>query len=700
MKKRKLLLGLAIILLIALGVLFLPKIMNNTPQSTEPPATTLKATQATSTPVSSNTSSSSTTSPSVSPTATSEPSATAVTPESATPTLDPESEDPQKYRANGDTSSDFTSAVETTDSITANEYSAISIPDSFGTNSKYLNYSVKSNVHPLFNNILNDTLNGDGLTHAQKFSSYLKYPGIDVSEWQGTIDWNAVANSGVRFAIIRCGYRGYVTGRMVEDKQFAANMSGAIRNGIKVGVYFFSMAVNESEAAEEAQFVLDRISNYSLSLPIYMDTEFSGDDQDRLRDANLSANAETNCVLSFCNRVKSHGLSAGQYASASYLEDNVNAADVVAAGNRIWLAHYTAKTYYTGEYDIWQHCGYNGHVSIPGISGYVDCNIWYVASGVTIYNNLDYSPIYDFQYYLAANPDLKAAYGDNNDAAVLSHFVNYGMSEGRRGNSAFDVYSYKNAYSDLRSAYGNNMKSYYMHYLLYGRNEGRNQITGVTTINGFVTTYKGINYAAVYDLNYYLKSNPNVKAKFSNNDDTAILADFVNAGMSEGRIAIETFDVNAYKNAYSDLRIAFGNNLKAYYMHYIQYGKAEGRVLTTAASSQQSTTQSTATPAPESMPSSTNTKYNGIDYSIVYNYQYYLTANPDVKAYYGTDNEAAVFMHFITCGMQEGRRANETFNISAYKNKQSDLRQAFGNNLKAYYIHYIEYGKAEGRICS
>lgn len=93
-------------------------------------------------------------------------------------------------------------------------------------------------------------------------------------------------------------------------------------------------------------------------------------------------------------------------------------------------------------------------------------------NAVTKYNGVDYSAIYNYNYYVTTYPDIKKAYGSN-DAAVLAHFVNYGMGEGRQGCASFNVWNYRNKYADLRNAYGSNWKAYYLHYLNYGRFEGR-----------------------------------------------------------------------------------------------------------------------------------------------------------------------------------------------------------------------------------
>ena len=592
-------------------------------------------------------------------------SAATAAPAEATAT--PDSEDPQQYRESGEIPPGFGSLT--------SEESSRSL-----SNNEHLSFYAKSSTS-LSNILMSDTLSGSNLSHDDRFADYIKEAGIDVSQFQGDIDWSQVAASGVKFAIIRVGYRGYSTGRMVEDPKFYANMDGAIKNGIQVGVYFFSMAVNETEAAEEAQFALNRVANYSLSLPIYMDTEFSGDPNgDRLIDANLSKQQETNIVLTFCNTIKSAGRRAGEYANKTYLENNVDSAQIIANGHKIWLANWTTKTDYTGDYDVWQHCGTNGQVSIPGISGYVDCNIWYVHSSV--YKGVDYSAVYDYNYYLQENPDVHQVYGDNSEEGVIAHFVNTGMSEGRIAKATFDVHSYKNAYADLRNVFGNNWASYFWHYLHFGQYENRTLLTGINKILNPVTVYNGVDYSAVYDFDYYLQQNQDVAAAFGSSNDSMALWHFVNYGMSEGRLAKSTFDVHSYRNAYADLRNAYGSDMRAYFMHYIIYGQHENRSLVTGVSTIMGGV----------------TVYNGTNYAAVYDFNYYLQQNPDVAAAFGSGNDTMALWHFVNYGMSEGRIAKDTFNVYVYRNTYDDLRNAYGSDMRAYYMHYIIYGQYENRI--
>lgn len=307
------------------------------------------------------------------------------------------------------------------------------------------------------------------------------------------------------------------------------------------------------------------------------------------------------------------------------------------------------------------------------------------ATGIAQYYGLkketpvDYSAVFDAAYYANRYPDLKAAFG-NDESALLQHFIQYGMAEGRQGSSQFDVYSYKNLYPDLRAAFGNNLKSYYMHYISSGKAEGR-KATGVNTLQNPITTYNGIDYSAVYDYNYYLKKYSDL-AKIYTNDDIGLLAHFVNCGMSEGRQAKDSFDVSSYRNQYQDLRIAFGNNLKSYYMHYISNGKAEGRKATGVSKLQNPVTV-----------------YQGVDYSAVYNYSYYLKKYKDLAKIY-TNDDVGLLAHFVVSGMTEGRQGKDSFDVISYRNQYQDLRLAFGKDLRSYYVHYMNCGKKEGRIAT
>ena len=318
------------------------------------------------------------------------------------------------------------------------------------------------------------------------------------------------------------------------------------------------------------------------------------------------------------------------------------------------------------------------------------------SSSSTVYNGVDYSAVYDYDYYINKYADLKAAFG-NNSSAALAHFVNNGMNEGRQACADFNVNIYKNNYVDLQKAFGSNLKSYYLHYINNGKREGRNAKTSIvgstasttttTTTSGAPTVYNGVDYSAVYDYNYYINKYGDLRAAFGTNSSAA-LAHFVNNGMKEGRQASASFNVQVYKNNYADLRNAFGSDLKSYYLHYIRNGKRENRnaVTSIGTGSSQSTTSTSGAP----------TVYDGIDYSAVYDYNYYINKYADLRAAFGTDSTAAL-AHFVKNGMKEGRQAKADFNVMTYKNRYADLQNAFGSDLKQYYLHYIRYGIRENR---
>lgn len=190
--------------------------------------------------------------------------------------------------------------------------------------------------------------------------------GIDVSAYQPNINWQSVKASGISFAIIRAGWRGYGSGVAYDDSCYTANISGAIAAGIKVGVYFFSQAITEAEAIEEANMCIKSVSKYHLDLPIFIDTEYTGDDG---RADKLTTAKRTAICNAFCRTVENAGYRSGLYASYNWLVNNLNRYDLEA--DWIWLAHWNNTTDYADRYDVWQY----GAGQIGGISGNVDVDI-------------------------------------------------------------------------------------------------------------------------------------------------------------------------------------------------------------------------------------------------------------------------------------------------------------------------------------
>ena len=193
--------------------------------------------------------------------------------------------------------------------------------------------------------------------------------GIDVSKWNGEIDWDVVKAEGVDFAIIRCGYRGSSSGWLVEDPYFFQNIQGAKRAGIKVGVYFFTQAIDLVEAVEEASMVITLLGDTKLDFPIFIDTEGANGG----RADNLDAATRTAVVNAFCQTIQNAGLEAGVYASRNWYLNRLNIDDLY--GYKIWLSAYRETPLYEGNYDLWQ---YTSSGSVAGIEGRVDLNVSYL----------------------------------------------------------------------------------------------------------------------------------------------------------------------------------------------------------------------------------------------------------------------------------------------------------------------------------
>lgn len=196
--------------------------------------------------------------------------------------------------------------------------------------------------------------------------------GIDVSFYNGNINWSAVKNAGVDFVIIRVGGRGWGTGALYDDSCFYNYLRGAKAAGLKVGVYFYSTAVNRVEAVQEASVAVDRLAGTSLDFPIFIDTEYSGDYPNGRSDS-LSVAERLEVVQAFCETVKNSGYTPGVYASEYFLFHNLEYGAV--SKYCIWMASYTEnnkRPTAASRYDIWQ---YTDRAKISGISGNCDLNI-------------------------------------------------------------------------------------------------------------------------------------------------------------------------------------------------------------------------------------------------------------------------------------------------------------------------------------
>lgn len=194
--------------------------------------------------------------------------------------------------------------------------------------------------------------------------------GIDVSKWNKTIDWEKVKEAGVEFAIIRCGYRGASTGALVLDPMFQENIKGAAAAGIPVGVYFFTQAVTEVEAIEEASMVISLIKDYDVDYPVFLDSESAGGTG---RADQLDASTRTRCHKAFLETIASAGYESGVYASKNWLNNRLDAAQL--SQYKIWMAEYADVPTYDKYYDMWQHTSKG---TVDGIETKVDLDISYM----------------------------------------------------------------------------------------------------------------------------------------------------------------------------------------------------------------------------------------------------------------------------------------------------------------------------------
>ena len=194
--------------------------------------------------------------------------------------------------------------------------------------------------------------------------------GIDVSKWNKTIDWDEVKDAGIEFAIIRCGYRGASSGALILDPMYEKNIRGAIEAEIPVGVYFFTQAVDEVEAVEEASAVISLIEEYDVDYPVFLDSESTGGTG---RADGLETDERTKIHKAFLETIAAAGYETGIYGSRNWLNDQVDMEEL--SSYKTWLAEYAEVPEYDGYYHMWQ---YTSKGKIDGIEGNVDMNISYM----------------------------------------------------------------------------------------------------------------------------------------------------------------------------------------------------------------------------------------------------------------------------------------------------------------------------------
>ena len=195
--------------------------------------------------------------------------------------------------------------------------------------------------------------------------------GIDVSTFQGDIDWKKVKNSGIEFAIIRLGFRGYESGKIVLDNQFENNITGSLNAGLDTGVYFFTEALNEQEAIEEAEFVIKNLKEYKINMPVVLDVEESANTE-KTRTRDLTADQRTKNAIAFCEKIKEAGYDVMIYGNLKSFMIMMNIEELEEYDK--WFAYYRYPFHFPYKIKMWQYTAYE---RIDGINGKTDVNLMF-----------------------------------------------------------------------------------------------------------------------------------------------------------------------------------------------------------------------------------------------------------------------------------------------------------------------------------
>lgn len=277
--------------------------------------------------------------------------------------------------------------------------------------------------------------------------------GIDVSEFQGNIDWKAVADSGIDFAMIRVGYRGMKNGEIKEDACAKYNLQEASKNGLKIGAYFFSTAVTEEEAKEEAEWTKNLLSGYPVTYPVAYNCE--GFQNPSSRQFDLSVEERTKLADAFLKSIEEGSYTGMFYAARNELDDNnLWNADDLSLNYRIWVAQYSDQTWpektksdYTGDHVMWQ---YTNQGKMDGIKGAVDFNVAYFG-----YSQSQQAVDANGAEQVGANVEVGVNFTEVEEQVTAKDEVNL-RSTMEQGSDDNIVGSMKNGETAVRTGVGNN----------------------------------------------------------------------------------------------------------------------------------------------------------------------------------------------------------------------------------------------------
>lgn len=357
-------------------------------------------------------------------------------------------------------------------------------------------------------------------THNSKFKNKELVYGMDVSQHNGKINFKKAKRDGIEFVFIRVGYTGYTKSSfsLNLDKKYKTYIKDATKAGLKVGVYWYSQSTKVSEAKKEAKALLKAIKGYSITMPVVFDYEFADTKKGRLDSAKLSKTNMTANALDFLNTVSNAGYDACIYASENFLGEHLYA-NQISSNFKVWLANYSSKTNYKGDYEFWQHTA-KGRVS--GMRGNVDINFWYKGGNSTYLGTQVYTgaPIECGVYaaidgkQLVENVDYTLTYSNNVNVGTAHITLNgIGEHKGLKQNYTFDIVpdkvkkvghissentSLKLSWNSVLGADAyvitaesiNNFKTFTK--TVYGRAEG--EIDGLIDGNEYIVTVRALGY--------------------------------------------------------------------------------------------------------------------------------------------------------------------------------------------------------------
>ena len=357
-------------------------------------------------------------------------------------------------------------------------------------------------------------------THNSKFKNKELVYGMDVSQHNGKINFKKAKRDGIEFVFIRVGYTGYTKSSfsLNLDKKYKTYIKDATKAGLKVGVYWYSQSTKVSEAKKEAKALLKAIKGYSITMPVVFDYEFADTKKGRLDSAKLSKTNMTANALAFLNTVSNAGYDACIYASENFLGEHLYA-NQISSNFKVWLANYSSKTNYKGDYEFWQHTA-KGRVS--GMRGNVDINFWYKGGNSTYLGTQVYTgaPIECGVYaaidgkQLVENVDYTLTYSNNVNVGTAHITLNgIGEHKGLKQNYTFDIVpdkvkkvghissentSLKLSWNSVLGADAyvitaesiNNFKTFTK--TVYGRAEG--EIDGLIDGNEYIVTVRALGY--------------------------------------------------------------------------------------------------------------------------------------------------------------------------------------------------------------